>query len=824
MKTPATRIHLITLLALLAIGSSFLNFSTLTLVASELPIEWPRVMVRDGVTNTVYQPQLQSWDYATLNAISAVAVQPQGAGQPTFGTIHLTAKTRVDRATRTVILEQLDIIQGNFPSAGPQAQAYLARLRSLLPRDVTSISLDRLEASLAILQARQRAASQPLDNRPPKIIFSTRPATIVPVDGVPVYRPVERTDLERIFNTHALILRDKSGQLFLHLFDGYLQAPQLSGPWTPAQTLPADVKQAENQAVKNKQVDLLAGQENPQTKQKPSLKSTPLPTIYITPLPTELIVIEGEPQWAPIPPTQLLYITNTVSHVFKGLTDQRTYLLISGRWFRSASFEGPWEFVSGDALPKDFANIPDDHPQENVKASVPGTHQALEAAIANNIPNTIKADRKKARMDPPPAYDGSPQLQAINGTPLFYAINCATPVIKVDAKTFYACQNGVWFTATSATGPWAVATSVPAIIYSIPPSSPIHYVVYVRIYRYDDTYVWVGTTPGYYGTVVGPDGTIVYGTGYFYPPYVGSTLYVCYPVTYGYGCNPCWTPWAGWSYGFAVGWAMNDDWYWWCMCPPAPYWGPYWYPCYGAYYNAYGGITAWGPYGWAGTSGYIYHQNGPWTGVSRAAAGYNAWTGNEWATSYGRAYNSTTGTRVVGQRGAVENVYTGNYAYGGRGAFYNENTGAAGAGRKVTWGNEDTGKQGTAGRATIYNPNSGQATHISGAKGDSGGFIKVNDQVIVGKDGSYYRPDGQGGWEQIPKPLTSNNTRDAGGSATRQNLGAQNQWSQVPRTPANQQNFQQLNNEFSARQRGAQRQQSYQMNRPAFSGGGGRRR
>lgn len=65
-----------------------------------------------------------------------------------------------------------------------------------------------------------------------------------------------------------------------------------------------------------------------------------------------------------------------------------------------------------------------------------------------------------------------------------------------------------------------------------------------------------------------------------------------------------------------------------------------------------GVITAWGPYGWAGSTCYICYQNGPWTGVSRGAAGYNAWTGNEWATSYGRAYNSTTGTRVVCQRGS----------------------------------------------------------------------------------------------------------------------------------------------------------------------------
>jgi hypothetical protein len=172
----------------------------------------------------------------------------------------------------------------------------------------------------------------------------------------------------------------------------------------------------------------------------------------------------------------------------------------------------------------------------------------------------------------------------------------------------------------------------------------------------------------------------------------------------------------------------------------------------------------------------------------------------------------------------VKNVYTGNYAYGGRGAFYNEKTGAAGAGRKVTWGNEDTGKQGTAGKATVYNPQTGKTTHISGAKGEDAGFIKVNDQVIVGKDGNYYRPDGQGGWEQITRPPTGSKPANGAGAQQRQEF--QSQRSQAQITGANQQNVQQLNNELNARQMGAQRQQSYQMNRPAFSGraAGGRRR
>ena len=79
-----------------------------------------------------------------------------------------------------------------------------------------------------------------------------------------------------------------------------------------------------------------------------------------------------------------------------------------------------------------------------------------------------------------------------------------------------------------------MAATVPAVIYSIPPSSPLHYVTYVRIYSSTSSTVLVGYTPGYYGTVMTTDGTVVYGTGYVYPVYVGTVWYPP-PPTYGWG-------------------------------------------------------------------------------------------------------------------------------------------------------------------------------------------------------------------------------------------------------------------------------------------------
>ena len=509
--------------------------------------EWPRVIVRDGVTNTVHQPQLEAWDYYTLKAVSAVAIQAKGAKEAAFGSITFSAKTRVDRSERKVYFEKIEIVEGNFPAAGDKTEKYLATLRSAISKEVKELSLDRVEASLAIMEARKKGAG-PLKHDPPLILIFTNAAMLVQVEGAPIYRKVDYTEAERIFNTRALIVRDTNGMHFLHLFDVYVQSETLEGPWRIAEDVPVDVKKVERLIVDKKQVDLLAGQENPKTKKKPSLKSkeTPPPQIVVKSEPTELIVIKGEPVWAEVPTTKLLYVTNTAAHIFTHTGETNGYVLISGRWFRGPSLNGPWSYVRSSQLPKDFAAIPDENAKENAKAAVVGTRQAQEAAIANDIPNMVKVERKSAKISTQPSYNSQPAMREIEGTSALYAANSSTPVFKVH-ESWYACDNGVWFTSASAHGPWKVTATVPPEIYAIPPSSPMHYVVYARVYNFDDENIWVGVTPGYYGTVVDEDGIVVYGTGYTYEPYVGETVYVSYPVTYGYGSTPCWTPWVGCS-------------------------------------------------------------------------------------------------------------------------------------------------------------------------------------------------------------------------------------------------------------------------------------
>ena len=152
--------------------------------------------------------------------------------------------------------------------------------------------MDLLETSLAINQLPVR--KQQVNNIPPKIIFSDQPAILVAIDGPPAYRPVPGTELERVINTHALLLKDRAGRFYLHVLDGYMEAPSLDGPWKIAGRPPAGAAVAEKLAQTSPSpVDLLAGQPDPDTGKIPSLQSATAPVIYTTTTPAELSRLTG---------------------------------------------------------------------------------------------------------------------------------------------------------------------------------------------------------------------------------------------------------------------------------------------------------------------------------------------------------------------------------------------------------------------------------------------------------------------------------------------------------------------------------------------------
>ena len=505
------------LLAIVAVTASAANAE---------PISWPQELDADsGATVIVYQPQVETFSGNTIEARAAVAVKtPESGNVPVFGAIWMQAKLDVDRNTRTAIIRSISVEDVRFADASESELRDLATfIEGALGVSSMSISVDQLLADLDTGIAGN--AGPQLQHDAPTILLSTEPALLVPIDGEPVFRMIEGSRYERVVNTPYLIAR---GGVDVYLYVGsntWYESRAVEGPWARAKDIPDEVRQlveaAEDEEAPAEDVSIIVSTE-----------------------PTELVVTDGEPSWSPVEGMDLLYLDNTDSDVFLELSSQSYYLLLSGRWYRGTGMVGDisWQHVPNDELPEPFEDIPEESVNAGVLPHVAGTDQAREAVLDSTIPQTAAIRRDDASFSV--TYDGEPDFAPIEDIRVEYAQNTSAAVFRY-GNLYYACDDGVWYVANSATGPWRVATEIPNAIYQIPASNPHHNVTYVRVYDVTPTVVYTGYTPGYYGSYY-YSGAIVYGTGWYYNPWYGPFYYPRYPT---WGFRVHYNPWYGWSFG-----------------------------------------------------------------------------------------------------------------------------------------------------------------------------------------------------------------------------------------------------------------------------------
>ena len=186
--------------------------------------------------------------------------------------------------------------------------------------------------------------------------------------------------------------------------------------------------------------------------------STVVPKVAHAEGAAELVVVDGDPDWRPVPGTNLLQLQDSTSDVFLNTTDGRYYLLSSGRWFGAASPDAAWSLVAPDAVPAEFRRIPaNDAEAGPVLASVPGTIESRQAIARAQVPEIAAIERDDASLVV--VYDGSPRFDRIDGTSMQYAVNADLPVIRVKGRC-YAVKDAVWFTSPRPTGPWTDVTII----------------------------------------------------------------------------------------------------------------------------------------------------------------------------------------------------------------------------------------------------------------------------------------------------------------------------------------------------------------------------
>jgi len=620
---------------------------------------WPRqYQLKSGGSALVYQPQIASWDKQTsLVAFSAVSYKAKSADKPAIGTIKLEATTKVAVTERLVSLQNMKISEANFQTLPKdQLRDVVAAIEAGIPDDERVIALDRVLANIDKSQIVPKNV-EGVKADPPTIFFSKTPAVIVNLDGEPIWSPIKENDLKFAVNTNWDLFQ-LGTTYYLRNDTAWLKAADVKGPWSAAGKLPDSFKKL---PAEDNWKDVKAN--------LPGKKPATVPTVFVSFAPAELVLLTGEPVYAAVPNTGLLWVSNTESDVFRLGKTGSVYYLVAGRWFSAPDFTGPWTFAT-PSLPEDFKKISLEHERSRVLASVPGTDQAVEAVLVAQVPQTARVNKKEVKA-PDVAFQGDPEFKAIEKTTVERAVNTDKDVFKV-GDLYYLCYQGVWFVGKSVSGPWEVAETVPQAIYQIPVSSPSHHVTYVTVEEdNDDDWVVFAAAAGYTGMMIAW-GCTVWGSGWYYPPYVGYGGY--YPYYYGhfptYGYSAWYNPWTG-AYGRSAG-----------------VYGPYGGAGVGARYNprtgTYSrGAAAYGPYGSRGVAQAYNPRTGTYAQTRQGSNVYGSWgstsvqRGDDWAKT-NRYTNRQTGTttRTVrtddgaaitkrGEGGAVVGVGDGGNIYAG---------------------------------------------------------------------------------------------------------------------------------------------------------------
>ncbi len=521
-------------------------------------LEWPKEILVPGYRVVIYQPQVDSLKGDKLTGRAALSIRAEGKEELVFGALWLVARITTDRDTRTVTLHGAKVSRARFPNVTPEQEEKLkAVIQAELPKWNMEMSLDALLTALEAAKL-ERTAAQGLKMDPPKIYYVEYPATLILIDGDPVLLKIENSSLKRVVNCPYLMVFDPSSKTYF-LNGGYVwyRTKEVKGPWREEKNPPAEVA-----AMVTKEALTEAGVKKTDTKNT---------RIIVDTVPAELLSVDGEPKWKPFSGNKILYITNTDSDILLDVDSQQYYTLLSGRWYTTKSpKQGGWKFVPPEKVPAAFAEIPPGSDKAHLRAQVPGTVEAQDAVMDAQIPQTAAVSRKKANLKVD--YDGKPKFKPVEGAGIDYAVNTSTSVLKI-GNIYYSCDQGVWFKSHSAEGPWELADSVPAEVQKIPPSNPTYNTKYVYIYESTPEVVYVGYTPAYTGCYP-YHGTVVYGTGWHYAPWISPYHY--YPRPWSFGFHVRYNPWTGgWGFGisfgyggfgFSFGW--GSGWY------GGPWWGP----------------------------------------------------------------------------------------------------------------------------------------------------------------------------------------------------------------------------------------------------------
>lgn len=307
---------------------------------------WPKTYSDgEGRVLTLYQPQITDWKkFEQLRARSAVAYKTPFDVKPMIGTMVLHSKTAVNVKSRQVKATEIKIQSLRFSGLdSKKVESIKESMRDIFPSSGMVLSLDRLVANF---KRKMTIKAAKVKSDPPPIFISKDPAILIIFNGKPIWSPIKNNKLQFAVNTNWDLFWDQAGHTYyLRNFDGWMSAPHLTGPWQAGPDLPEAFKQLPDEENWKEVKAHIPGRK---------LSSKASPNVYVNYKPSELILLEGEPNLRIVNKTYLMWVANTDSDLFFSTDDKFYYYLVSGRWFRSRelSNNAKWEFVT-HRLPED---------------------------------------------------------------------------------------------------------------------------------------------------------------------------------------------------------------------------------------------------------------------------------------------------------------------------------------------------------------------------------------------------------------------------------------------------------------------------------------
>ena len=143
-----------------------------------------------------------------MDARIAFAVTPTG-GKEQVGVATVSMQSSVNMDTHTAVLTNPQITSLYFPSLAPAATAQMDQLvRSFLnPAATLTISVDQIAASL---KKKKPATTVAVNNDPPQIFVSFKPAILLMINDSPVLAPVGNSGIKAVVNANWPLFQDQS--------------------------------------------------------------------------------------------------------------------------------------------------------------------------------------------------------------------------------------------------------------------------------------------------------------------------------------------------------------------------------------------------------------------------------------------------------------------------------------------------------------------------------------------------------------------------------------------------------------------------------------